>query len=378
MVQDVLAVAGPELEAAQELDDLRRQPRDADLVDGLLARLADDEVDLGARLGDDLLDAAGVDPAVLDELRQREPGDLAADRVEARDDDRLRGVVDDQVDARRLLEGPDVPALAADDPALHLVGREMDHRHGVFGRVVGGDPLHRGDDDVARLLGCLVAGGALDRASDSDGVVLGFLANGFEQERLRLLGAHLADPLEGADLLLLGPRQLLARLVELPLALHELPVALLEHVGALVDLLVALEEPPLEGGEVCALAASLLLHLALEPELLVLRLEDQVLLLGPGSLDDERSLLLGVLDRLAGPDSPGEEADCHAKDEGHKGDPRPDHDIHHVPPVRPIAGRRSLVRSHDRVRGSRDGLDQSSPAPYRRPIGNSCHAPESR
>ena len=59
------------------------RPGHAGLVRGRLAGLADDEVDLGPGLGDDLLDAAGVDAAVLDELGQREAGDLAADRIEA-------------------------------------------------------------------------------------------------------------------------------------------------------------------------------------------------------------------------------------------------------------------------------------------------------
>ena len=90
VVEHVLAVAGAVLQPAQELDELRRQARDAGLVGGRLAGLADDQVDLGAGLGDDLLDPAGMDPAVADELREREPGDLAADRVEARQDDRLR------------------------------------------------------------------------------------------------------------------------------------------------------------------------------------------------------------------------------------------------------------------------------------------------
>ena len=90
VVQHVLAVARAVLEPAEELDDLRRQAGHAGFVGGGLAGLADDEVDLGARLVDDLLDAAGVDAAVADELGDRELGDRAADGVEARDDDRLR------------------------------------------------------------------------------------------------------------------------------------------------------------------------------------------------------------------------------------------------------------------------------------------------
>ena len=188
VVEDVLAVARAVLEPAEQLDDLGRQARHARLVGGGLAGLADDQVDLGLRLGDDLLDPAGVDPAVADQLRQGDPGDLAANRVEARQHDRLRRVVDDQVDAGRLLEGPDVAPLAADDPALHLVVRQVDDGHRVLGGVVGGDALDRGDDDVAGLLVGLVAGLPLDRPAELDGVVLGLLADGLEEERLGVLG----------------------------------------------------------------------------------------------------------------------------------------------------------------------------------------------
>ena len=97
--------------------------------------------------------------------------------------DGLGRVVDDQVDAGRLLEGPDVAALAADDPALHLVARQVDDGHGVLGGVVGGDALHRGDDDVAGLVLGLLAGAPLDRAGELDGVVLGLLADRLEQHR---------------------------------------------------------------------------------------------------------------------------------------------------------------------------------------------------
>ena len=86
VVEHVLAVAGPEPEAAEGLDDVGREAGDAGVVGGLLAGLAHDRVDLGAGLGDDLLDASRVDAAVGDELGDRQPGDLAADRVEARQD----------------------------------------------------------------------------------------------------------------------------------------------------------------------------------------------------------------------------------------------------------------------------------------------------
>ena len=83
MEQDVLSVAGPVLQPAEQLHDLRRQSGHAGIVGRLFAGLPNDEVDLRARLRDDLLDAAGVDPPVRDELAEGEAGNLAADRIEA-------------------------------------------------------------------------------------------------------------------------------------------------------------------------------------------------------------------------------------------------------------------------------------------------------
>ena len=193
-----------------------------------------------------------------------EAGDLATDGVEARQDHGLRGVVDDQVDAGRLLERADVAALAADDPALHLVAREVDDRDGVLGRVVGGDALHRGHDDLARLLLGLVAGPPLDRSRELDRVVLRLLADRLEQHALGVLGAEARDALEGDDLILDQAGQLFALLLEVPLAICDLAALLLEHVGPLVHLLVARQEASLEALELVPLRASLFLDLAAE------------------------------------------------------------------------------------------------------------------
>src|SRR6478752_6038212 len=64
VVEHVLSVARAVLEPPEQLDDLGGEARHAGLVGRRLAGLADDEVDLGARLGHDLLDAARMDPAI--------------------------------------------------------------------------------------------------------------------------------------------------------------------------------------------------------------------------------------------------------------------------------------------------------------------------
>ena len=70
----------------------------------------------------------GMDASVRHELLERQPRDLAADRIEAGHDDGVGRVVDDDVDAGGELERADVSAFAADDAALHLVVRQRDGR----------------------------------------------------------------------------------------------------------------------------------------------------------------------------------------------------------------------------------------------------------
>ncbi len=316
MDEHVLAVARPVLEPAEELDQLGRQSRHARVVRGLLAGLPDHELDLGAGLVDDLLDPPRVDAPVGDELREGEARGLAPDRVEAAQHDRLGRVVDDQVDARRLLERPDVAPLAADDPALHLVARQVDHGHRVLGGVVGGHALHRRHDDLAGLLLGLVAGSPLDRPGELDRVVLGLLADRLEQDPLGVLGAQAGDLLQGGDPLLVEAPELLALVLEVALPVRDLAALLLEHVRPLVELLVAREQTPLEVLELASLRAGLLLRLALQPQLLVLRLEDHVLLLGARLGHDPRRLVLGGLDGLAGPRAADDESRGHADDGG--------------------------------------------------------------
>jgi hypothetical protein len=128
VAEHILAVGGAELETSQELDQVGMQTGDVRLVGDLLPFFSHHLLQLGARLGDDLLDPGGMDAAVLQELVERAPGDLAPHRVEGRDRDRLGRIVDDQVDTGRRLQGTDIAPLAPDDPALHVIRRKRNDR----------------------------------------------------------------------------------------------------------------------------------------------------------------------------------------------------------------------------------------------------------
>jgi hypothetical protein len=359
MAEHVLAVARAVLEPAEQLDDLRRQARDARLVGGRLAGLAHDDLDLGPGLGDDLLDATGVDAAVGDELGQGDPSNLAPDGVETGQDHGLGRVVDDQVDARRLLEGSDVAALAADDPPLHLVRWQVDDGNGVLGRMVGGHALHRGEHDVASLVLGLLARGALDRTTELDGVVLGLGANRLEQHRLGVLRGQPRHALQGDDLLRDRAGEVLLGLLEFAVAIEELAVASLEHLGALVELLVTLYEAAFLRGQLAAPRPGLFLGLATEAELFVLRLEDELLLAGAGFGLDATGLRLGRLHPLRCPHAAGECAEYGSADGGHEGHRHEGERVHRLSshPDRIVRPDASQVRRHDP--GSGGGRTQS-------------------
>ncbi len=132
----------------------------ARLEDRLLPCLA--HVVLELRLGEvvHLLDPRRVDAPVLDQLLERRPSDLPPEPVEGGEDDCLRRVVDDEVDACEVLERPDVATLSSDDPALHVVRGQLDDGDRRLGRVACRDPLERVGDEgpgtSSRLGSCLL------------------------------------------------------------------------------------------------------------------------------------------------------------------------------------------------------------------------------
>ena len=248
---------------------------------GLLRRLLADPADvlLHLLLGflDDLLDPRRMDAAVLDQLLERELGDLAADAVEPGDDDDAGRVVDDHVDAGRLLERADVPPLAADDPSLHVVVGDVDRADGDLGGVRRGVALDRRRQDLPRLrLAGLPDGGLVPEDQRADLAPELFL-DALQQDGPRLVRGQPADPLE--QLALLGMRllHLLLALLQVLLllgqvALDRLELALLpvDQLELLVEQVGAFLEPPLLLAEVLAVLFDLALELLAALEHLLL------------------------------------------------------------------------------------------------------------
>src|SRR5579875_1337833 len=279
--EHVLGVAVAILEHADEPHQLGMDAVDADLEHRPLARLADGLVELLLGLADHLLDPRGVDAAVGNEPLEREAGQLAPDRVVAGDDDRLRCVVDDEVDPRRRLDGPDIAALPADDPALHVVARQRDHGDGALGDELPGQALDGDRHDLLRPPIGLLARLGLDLPDHLGGIVSRFLDHLIDERPLRLLAG------EPGGLLELAPDAIDEPFV-LGATVREPVFQLLEPLFASCQLGLPLCEA-LE----LAVDALLLLRLALS---LAAGLDHEVLRLELRLLADDLGLLARFLD----------------------------------------------------------------------------------
>src|SRR4051812_26582116 len=198
----------------------------------------------------DLFDAVRMDAAVEDELFESEPADFAPYRIEAGEQHRLGGVIDDQIDAGCGFEGADVAAFATDDAALHVVAGQVQDRHDRLGGLFARDPLNRQSDDLAGSGLALVLGVLLDVADDDRGLALGLGLDGLDQLALGVGGSQAGDPLELTGALGLGLGKLRLLPLERLLVLGKFAVAGLDPALLGVETFLALDEPLLAALEV--------------------------------------------------------------------------------------------------------------------------------
>jgi hypothetical protein len=254
-------------------------------------------VQLRLRLVVHLLDPGRVDATVLDQLRQRDLRDLPPDAVERRQHHGPGRVVDDDVDPGQVLESPDVPPLAADDPALHVVRRQLDERDGGLGRVAGGDPLERVGDEIA----CPPARFGLRlllHLTDTPGqLVADELLRALEHLGAGFVDRHPREALELGELLLLGRLELLLKLARVHLTVGDPLFPAVELDDLPLELPVLRGQPLLHPQRLRLTGVDVALELLPEPHGLLLRLQlglaAERLGLAAGLLEQELALSPG-------------------------------------------------------------------------------------
>src|SRR6266508_1110167 len=292
VLEDILPIARAIPEAPEDLDELLVELTAVRLEHGLFAGLDDVLLDLGLGLVVGVLDPGRVDPAVFDQLRERQLRDLAPDAVEGREDDGLRCVVDDEVDAGQVLERADVASLAPDDPALHVVGRELDHGDGRLGGVARGDPLQRVRDEVACAAFRLDARLFFHLPDLARQLVPDEVLGALEQVLFRLVRGHACDALELGELLVLCLLVFVLELLEVRLTIGQALLATRELGELPVDLLLLREDALLDLDDSGAVVGDLSVDLRAQRDRLLARAD-------LGLATDRLGLPLGVVDHLA-------------------------------------------------------------------------------
>jgi len=180
-----------------------------------------------------------MDAAVGDEPLQGHLGDLALERRKGGQDDGFRGVVDDEIDAGGGLDGPDVAALAADDAALHLLGRQGHGGDGLLGHEVAGIALDgQGQDLLAVLVGGLL-GLHLDLPHHAGGLMPGLGLDLLHEPLFRLFHGEAGDFLQPLVVFVGEPGQLFRLFRELAFLAGQ-PLFRGQHLGFLLDDLLLL------------------------------------------------------------------------------------------------------------------------------------------
>src|SRR5262249_40768634 len=165
----------------------------------------------------------------------------------------------------QVLERPDVASLAADDPPLEVVRRELDDGHGRLCRVTGGDPLQGVRDERSRPPPRVGPSLLLHLADVSGELVADEVLPPLEHLLLRLLRGQPGDPLESQERVVLRLLELVLERLDVHLAVAQPLLAPRELRQLLVDLLFLLEDALLDLDDLDA--AVLHLRLDLRPKL---------------------------------------------------------------------------------------------------------------
>ena len=152
----------------------------------------------------------------------------------------------------QVLERTDVPTLAPDDPAFHIVRRKRDDRDGGLGRVTRRDPLECVRDERASPSPGFGPGLFLLLANASGQLVPDQVLRALEQVMLRLGDGQAGRLLQVRQRLVLRRLQVLLQLLDVYLAIGEALLSPLDLGGLALERELGLRDLRFEPGNVGA------------------------------------------------------------------------------------------------------------------------------
>ena len=157
-------------------------------------------------------------------------------------------------------------ALAADDPPLHVVGRELDQRGRRLCGVARGHALKRVGHEVQGATLRLRLRLLVELADTARELVAHQLLGLLEEPRLRLVHGHAGDALELLELTLLRLLEVVLELLDVHLAVGDALLAARELLLAKLHLVFACQDTLLDLRDARALLDDLTLDLAADTD----------------------------------------------------------------------------------------------------------------
>ena len=151
VAKGVLTVRGTVLHTAKELNKLGMETVNTCLEDCLLTGLLDFKLNVTASLLNHLLNSCGMDTAVADKLLKSDACDLTSNRVKARNGNNVGCVVNNKLNAGKILDGTDISTLTTDDSTLHLVTGDLNNRDCDLADMICGEALNCERKNVTSL-----------------------------------------------------------------------------------------------------------------------------------------------------------------------------------------------------------------------------------
>src|SRR5712692_9290597 len=230
MSQHILTVAGTEMQPTYNFEQFRLQAMDVGLHRGPLARFTHNSLDLLLCFGNHLFNAGRVDAPIENELGQSQASYFTTHRIETGENNRLRRVIDDQVNAGGGLKCANIAPLTSDDTPLHFVVGQRHHRDNRLGNLVGCAALNgEGDDFSCATLG-LFARLFFNQTDALCGLGAHLIFNTAQQEFTGLLLRKLGDTFYLAELLAPEILYLFLRLLQATFSQHKLALALFKRI----------------------------------------------------------------------------------------------------------------------------------------------------
>ena len=278
--KDVLTERGAVTKGTESPYKLGVKVVDAGVESSLLSSLTDALVDKRFSLLIELLDAGGVNTAIGDEVLESHASRLATDRVEARENNRLGGIVNDKRNTGNLLKGTDIAPLATNDTALEVIGGNVNGSHRDLAGLVGSAALNRGGNDLPGSFVGLGANILLALAEN-----LSLLANRLRPHAVKklsvsLLAGKTCDALKLRGVLGLERIEVDLALIKLALKARELMIAAIERLIATIERLLTLHDSALHRLELTLALLLFCLRCLLDGKNLLFGLENSFLLCG--------------------------------------------------------------------------------------------------